>query len=85
VVQSYCGLRRFAIRARTTLPAAEFGAPKHSEAGITTLSKTLLLVNATRYAIEAALKTLGIAGIVLVWWQDKVQSHSAVLSESPLD
>jgi len=60
-------------------------APEHSEARHYDLLKDAAAVNATRYAIGAALKTFGITDIVLVRWQDKVSTALSSAIRKPLD
>jgi hypothetical protein len=71
-------------QSKNNLTAAEFGHPNIQKQALRPL-KDATAVNATRYAIVAALQDFVVADIILVRWQDKVQPHSTVLSESPLD
>jgi len=76
-------LAKIAIRARATLPQPNSGI-RTSEAGITT-SQRRYCSQCHSLCYRGCTQDFGITDIVLDRWQDKVQPHSAVLSESPLD
>ena len=71
-------------QSKNNLTAAEFGLPSIQKLALRPL-KDAAAVNATRYTIGAAPQDFGTTDIFLVRLQDKVQPHSTVLCESPLD